>query len=279
MGSPDIRLDEYGSIDFRLSRQFRFYTKQDPPSQRVKPIPIQVVRAVVAAAYLATASDVGFRAVADMICIAFFFLCRPGEHTVTKDNTPFKAEDVKLYVGKRRIQWRTATEAELFAATAVSLTFTTQKNGVKGEVISHGRSGHVNTCPVRAIVRRLLYIRSTGLPDDTPLCAYKDGGKTRFVNAKSITEALRMGINLVGPDTLDIKPSEIDARSLRAGGATALFCAGVDQDTIQLLGRWKSDAMLRYLHVQAMPVMQQFAAKMFAGGSYSFQPGLFVPVY
>ena len=99
IGSADIRLDEYGTIDFRLSRQMRFYTKEDPPTQRVKPIPIQVVRAIVGAAHLAATSDVGFWAVADMICIAFFFLCRPGEHTVTKDNTPLKLRTSRCISG------------------------------------------------------------------------------------------------------------------------------------------------------------------------------------
>ena len=91
--------------------------------------------------------------------------------------------------------------------------------------------------------------------------------------------ALRAGIALVGQHNLDIQPSEIDSRSLRAGGATALLCAAVDPDTIQLLGRWKSDAMIRYLHVSALPVVNQFASRMYAGGNYTFRPGTMVPVH
>eukprot|EP00978_Attheya_sp_CCMP212_P048708 scaffold563816_cov169-Attheya_sp.AAC.1 len=53
----------------------------------------------------------------------------------------------------------------------------------------------------------------------------------------------------------------------------ALLCARVDPDWIQLMGRWKSDAMLDYLHVQAAPIMQDFAARMLNGGHYSFRPG------
>ena len=79
-------------------------------------------------------------------------------------------------------------------------------------------------------------------------------------------------------ETLDIKPSEVDARSLRAGGATALLCAGIDNDIIQLIGRWKSDAMIRYLHVSAAPSMHQYASRMYAGGHYSFRPGIMAPI-
>ena len=49
---------------------------------------------------------------------------------------------------------------------------------------------------------------------------------------------------------------------IRPGGATALLCANIDKQSIQLLGRWKSDAMLRYLHVHAMNANSRFAQSM-----------------
>jgi hypothetical protein len=54
----------------------------------------------------------------------------------------------------------------------------------------------------------------------------------------------------------------------------ALLCARVDTDLIRLIGRWRSDAMLQYLHVQAVPIMVPMAAHMLAGGAYSLQPTL-----
>ena len=45
----------------------------------------------------------------------------------------------------------------------------------------------------------------------------------------------------------------------------ALLVAGVDTDRIKLMGRWRSDAMLRYLTVQAEPIMRHFAEKMLQG--------------
>lgn len=35
----------------------------------------------------------------------------------------------------------------------------------------------------------------------------------------------------------------------------ALLCAGVDSDRLQLIGRWRSDEMFRYLNVQAQLIM------------------------
>jgi len=57
----------------------------------------------------------------------------------------------------------------------------------------------------------------------------------------------------------------------------ALLCANVDSDMIRLLGRWQSDVMLRYLHLQAEPVMRQFAQRMLQGGNYVLQPGNNIP--
>lgn len=278
MGAPDIRLDSHGNIDFRLSRMLRKYTKEDPPPQRVKPVPIQLVVAIVNSAYTAPAGDMGFRTIADMICIGFFFLCRPGEHTYNKGNTPFKFADLRLFLGTRRVDWRHASIPTIRAVTDVQLVFTTQKNGVKGEIIAHGRSGDALACPVRAIIRRVLYARQANLPDSTPLCSYHDRtGKLRHVTAANISDALKAGLALVGPNTVDIQAHEIDARSLRAGGATALLEAGVDKDIIQLLGRWKSDAMIRYLHVMSLPVANQYASRMFHRGAQPTRAGFYVP--
>jgi hypothetical protein len=46
---------------------------------------------------------------------------------------------------------------------------------------------------------------------------------------------------------------------MRATGAMSLITARIDSDLIRLLGRWQSDSMLRYLHVQAISVLQNFA--------------------
>ena len=57
----------------------------------------------------------------------------------------------------------------------------------------------------------------------------------------------------------------------------ALLCAKVDHNIIQMLGRWHSDAMMRYLHLQAHPLMQHFAARMFNNGTYAFAADEYVP--
>jgi hypothetical protein len=57
----------------------------------------------------------------------------------------------------------------------------------------------------------------------------------------------------------------------------ALLCAHVETNIIRLLGRWRSDEMLRY-HVQAKPVMHDFSRRILTGGSFTLLPNQDVPI-
>jgi hypothetical protein len=45
-----------------------------------------------------------------------------------------------------------------------------------------------------------------------------------------------------------------------------------------MLGRWQSDVMICYLHMQAQPRVQHFAGKMYNNGTYSFLPNEICPL-
>ena len=72
--------------------------------------------------------------------------------------------------------------------------------------------------------------------------------------------------------TVGCRPEDISAYSMWASGAMALLLAQFNLDMIQLIGWWHSDEMLHYLHVMARPIMQGFAARMVAHGSYMLIP-------
>jgi len=86
-----------------------------------------------------------------------------------------------------------------------------------------------------------------------------------------------MAVQVVGLP-LGLTPTDISVRSLRASGAMALLCANVDTDRIRLLGRWRSDEMLRYLHVQADPVVAPIASAMLRNGHFTLLPNQPFPV-
>jgi hypothetical protein len=95
--------------------------------------------------------------------------------------------------------------------------------------------------------------------------------KWKPVTSSDITKALRL-MAASKFSTYGLAPAEISARSLRAGGAMALLCAKVDTDIIKLVGRWRSDEMLRYLHLQAYPLMHNLAPAMASHGSFTLLP-------
>ncbi len=74
-----------------------------------------------------------------------------------------------------------------------------------------------------------------------------------------------------------ITPNDISIRSLRSLGAMALLCAEVDTDKIRLLDHWRSDKMLRYLHIQAFPIVAPFATQMFNNGNFALLPNHTLP--
>ena len=161
------------------------------------------------------------------------------------------------------------------AASSASLTFTDQKNGVENEVIKLGRSGDPFLCPTLAIARRILHLREANAPGHAPLGRVFAPTGVHKVTPTIITKTLRDAVAYIGAD-LGFLPSEVSARSLRAAGATALLVARVDPDVIRLLGRWRSDEMLRYLHLSAEPVMHSFARKMLRA-EYTLVPHQLVP--
>ena len=273
VGGHDPRLTSAHSIDFRLQRTLKAWKTTDPAPLRVKPIPITVIRRIATLAQTTMAADTTFCSIADMIVIAFFFLLRPGEYT-DNNNNPFRLADVQLFIGDTRINLSTAPLEQVQQARFASLTFTNQKNGVRGEVIGLARSGDPYVCPVQAIIRRVLYLRQHSAPNNTPIA--RVFSTTATVTADAITRCIRDAVTYIGPD-LGFLPSDVSARCLRAAGATALLLAKVDPDVIRLIGRWRSDEMLRYLHVQAYPLMRNYAQQMLSAGMYTLIPNHLVP--
>ena len=232
-----------------------------------------------AAVHLATTVDRPLSlSAADCLVIGFYFLLRPGEYAGVprhQSDDLFRLQDVGLWVGTRKLDVLHCPLADLLTTTFATLTFTSQKNGVRGETIGHSRSGHPSLCPVLCLVSRVTYLRRHAAEPTTSINAIMVDGTWSHLLPSHVTHYVRAAVAL-HPD-LGFTASDVSARSTRAGGAMALLCAGIDGDRIRLIGRWKSDEMYRYLHVQAQPVMTGVAAAMFRSGHYRILPGSTLP--
>jgi hypothetical protein len=270
LGCPDPRLTVGGKLDLRLSRQLSAYKKQDPPPHRVKPIALPVIG--YAADMCRLAHTPYANALADMLLLGFYFLLRPGEYARTSnpDASPFRICDVHLMINDRCLHPYHANDAELSRVNFVGLEFTNQKNGVRGEIVGLGKSGHHTWYPVLAILNRIRHLRAHAAPLTSPIYLYYSG-TWRYIDTTALTQQLRLTVTTLGHQ-YGLSPSDISVRSLRASGAMALLCARVDTDTIRLLGRWRSDEMLRYLHVQSYPIVTPLASRMLHQVHFSLIP-------
>ena len=267
MGAKDPRLNAFGKVDFRLNRMYTAWKKVDSPPARVEPVPMSIL---LRAAELATPS-VRDQATIDCIWMAFYFLLRPGEYANASGDAkhPFRLKDVEFKIGAQHFRNVIHHSAVQFlSATFVSLTFTTQKNGVKGEKLAHAANGQAQACPVKAVLRRVAHLVHHNAPHDTPLHVYFANGTKKCVSSAMITSLLRAAA-LTIPGHAGVDPSNIAARSLRSSGAMALLLGGKDPDKIRILGRWRSDAMFRYLHGHALPLIADNSSIMFRGGHYT----------
>lgn len=259
LGLRDPTKDRDGNRDIRIQRLLSCWKKEDGPPSRAAPIQVKILRD--AAAHSRNSDTPRGRATADLMWIAFFFCMRPGEYAQTQGGHPFTIRDTAFLNAGRWTSATTIDPADAFRASSVALTFTEQKNGVKGEKISMGRSTDKLACPVRCLARRITHLRRHNTSDDCPLHMVYSASSPSPIRSTDITKAIRLACAANFIDS-----SKISARSLRASGATALMQAGTDVSKIKLLGRWKSDEVFRYLHTTSHHLMDSFAQSMLQHG-------------
>jgi hypothetical protein len=265
-------------FDFLISSVLRVWRREDPAPHRVRPFPIQLLQHI---ADNAVPSGLHYQTLQqfrecrrDLIIIFFFYLLRSGEYTArTPDTTshPFTLQDVELWHGHTKLNLNTAPDSQLLAATRSYLTFSTQKNGVRGEKVGHATTQHPIINPTTAIARRVAHLRANRAPPHTPLAHYFHNNQQWKVTARHITLHLKYIATFFG-EQFGFTELDVSSHSLRAGGATALFCAGVPIEQVRLLGRWQSDTVFRYIHAQALPTLDAVAQRMLTNGGISLIP-------
>ena len=139
---------------------------------------------------------------------------------------------------------------------------------MRGDKIGHGATGDPLLFPKEALRRRVVHLRQNGDPVDTPLARFNTPrGRWTNVTPTVITALLKAKVNLLAGTHLGFTYKYVSARSLWAAGAIALLYSGVDTDIISLIGCWRSDEMLRYLHVQADTIMRNYSKLMIIHGN------------
>jgi hypothetical protein len=284
LGGRDPRKETDGSLrnDPVLASFLKRLRDEDDPSTRAYPANLTILRGLLDALDIDDAEYGALNAhIIDLIIVAYYWLLRPAEYLDSASDEDSRSQaflyrDISLTIDGTTTDGPTTplNEELVQRITHATLRFSDQKNAVRGEQVGHRSNSDSFYCPAKALGRIVLRLRRDGARPDTPIYSHYNHHPRHqawhSVKPQYVTNALRYSATLLEPTT-GIPAHLISARSLRPGGATALLCAGIDSDHIQLLGRWQSDAMFRYLRIQA--ATGDLSQKMLDHGGYSFAPG------
>ena len=166
-------------------------------------------------------------------------------------------------------------DPNLAKAEIISITFEDQKNGDKFETVNLQNSSDPILNPVVAWATTITRIvKSPGSTKDTPINSYLIGKKFYSITAKNAINALRIAVSSKDESDLGIKAHEIGTHSIRSGGAMAMYLASpqIPTYTIQLIGRWKSDAFLQYIRRQVKEFSAHISEAMVLNENFSHIP-------
>jgi hypothetical protein len=268
---PDPRLDTDGKLAFLLQRQLHGYSSNDDPESPQVAITASVLREF----YRLSISDVD-KALCELFIGAFFFAMRSCEYM--KVSGPRKTKlltlnNIRFFQGRRLLPHN---DKFLHLAECVSITFELQKKDSKNNIITQYRSEDKVLCPVKiwaSIVPRIItYPNSTN--NTTVNSFLLPNKKLHLFTGTELLRKLRLAATSIGPDTLGFTAEQIGLHSARSGSAMAMYLAGVPVCTIMLLGRWSSDAFLRYIRKQVKEFSSGISNKMIQNENFFTIPSI-----
>jgi len=259
---PDPRLDIDGEVAFLLRRQLKGYTNDDPAETPQQAISAEVLERLYHLSTLPLDKHI-----IDLLIIAFFFAMRSCEYckvTGSRRTKIIRLKGIRFFLGKRELPHNSPN---LHLATSVTLTFEYQKNDMRDEHVTAHCTHHPFMCPVVQLVKLVRRLRSIpGTTDNTPINAYTTAGSTtlQFIQASHILQRLRLAVDLIGAGELGFTSADIGLHSLRSGAAMSMYLQGIPVYVIMLLGRWCSDAFLRYIRRNVQEFSRGVSQKMIA---------------
>jgi hypothetical protein len=90
------------------------------------------------------------------------------------------------------------------------------------------------------------------------------------VTSKQVLTSIRAVVTCIGKDALGYSATNVGTHSLRSAAAMAMYLAGVPVFTIMLIGRWSSDAFLRYIRCQVQEFSSGVSSRILLTAAYYF---------
>lgn len=208
------------STDFRIQKALLGISKLGvSPKQRL-PVSLTLLSALINETPKTFGNTYMSHLYQAMFSLAFYALCRISEITFDSATShTLQIQDVVHIPGGRGYR----------------ITFRTFKHSVKAQSVMLSPQTPQQYCPVYLLTA---YLMKRG---SAPGQLFLNADATKVSRAEFNT-ALRRCLLSLG-----ISNSEIKSHSFRIGGATLAAQRGVSALTIKLLGRWRSDAYMKYI--------------------------------
>lgn len=138
-------------------------------------------------------------------------------------------------------------------ADSVEITFVSQKNGKVEDQILQFHTNDSELCPVKHWVFTINRLRSyPNYSQFWPVFYFFDPNTKRssYISSKEILTDILASVDALGPKLLGFTSKDVGTHSNRAAFAMMHYLSGTPTFTLMLLGRWLSDAFLRYIKKQ-----------------------------
>ena len=117
--------------------------------------------------------------------------------------------------------------------------------------------------PVHALATTVQRILSyPGTSSETSICTYMHEGKLLEFTQHDLLTSFRDCAGSIGEDKLGFTPDEIGTHSTRSAAAMAMFMDDTPVFMIMLMGRWSSDAFLKYIRRQVLEFSKGMSLRM-----------------
>ena len=259
-GRQNPSKDADNMLSVLLSRQFRAYRNDDPKEVQQKALPFCILDEL--AKRQVSELD---KAISQLTIGAAFFACHSCEYLKVprremKHTKLLQLRNIRFFKDGRLLS---TPLNNLELADSVAVTFEKQKSDHKHETVIHGRTDDPVLCPVKQWARLVNRIWTyPGTTEETPVCTVWRHNRREQITSHHVINTLRAACATIRSARLGFEPEEIGTHSLRSGAAMEMYLTGVPVYTIMLLGRWSSDAFLRYIWRQVEQFLKDVAQKM-----------------
>ena len=210
-----------------------------------------------------------------LILLAFFFALRSCEYlkverSEERRTLPLRRMDITFMRNKKVLAH---SSPHLHLADTVSLYFHLQKRDSRGDIVTQCRTGHPVYCPVVVCANlvRAMLADPNGKKTDEVYRFTDSRNQRKQLTSKFCLNTLREFIGSID-DEWNIKPFQVGLHSMRSAAAMAMYLKNVPVYTIMLLGRWSSDAFLRYIRPQADNFSLGVSSKMISDMDFCHVP-------